>query len=537
MANVLATIGSVFTPRAEMSFDAAVNHRSWNDYGPPTPAGTAIGVESSQRVSIWRSCVSLVAQTMAQLPLHLYREVSEGVRNRAPEHPLYSILRERPNSYQDSFEFWEAVITSLILHGNMYARKVIDRRGQLEQLIPIHPEHIRAVEWTQSGTVRYRVKEGARAEETLLGEDMFHIRYNPMFNLVGVSVLSYARHTLGLAAAQDEYNAKFYGNGAHIGGVFEIPGVMSPEAQDRFRATVETKVGGLANAHKFLVIEQGAVYKPLAMTHEDSQFIQSDEHTDEDICRYLLVPPVMVGLTSKATSWGSGIESLGTMWKAVCIVSWVRRIEQAVSRQLLTLDESRTYFPSYVLEGLLRSDTATRYSAYGTARQWGWMSVNEIRRLENMNPIDGGDVYLQPVNMVDANAPPEPADPIPFPDRGAADMPDDMTDDAAARAHYDLLLHDAASRLVRREMAEMRRIATKAAADSLAWHEAVAKFYGEHVATVAETLRISRDAAFRYCEEQTDALNERGLKAIEDWETTRTVALVALARGRAKAAA
>jgi hypothetical protein len=226
----------------------------------------------------------------------------------------------------------------------------------------------------------------------------------------------------------------------------------------------------------------------------------------------------MIQLMTKSTSWGSGIEEIGIEFVVFSLLPWIRNWEQMISKRLIIAPD--TYFAEFLVDSLMRGKAQDRYSAYATGRQWGWLSANDIRRLENMNPIEGGDVYLRPLNMVDANdpeLPPMQRAPIPKPSQ--------------EEAHYQLLLHEAANRVIRKEIAAMGRAAKRTADDAEAWQTAIVDFYADHGAFVAETLRIVRADAERYAAEQAAALAEHGVTIMEDWETRRAGDLIALALG------
>jgi hypothetical protein len=256
------------------------------------------------------------------------------------------------------------------------------------------------------------------------------------------------------------------------------------------------------------------------MTNEDAQFLATREFQSEDVCRWFRVPPHMVGLTSKTTSWGSGIEQLSLNFLIYTLMIWLKRWEQAVGRDLILAPQ--TYYAEFLTDALLRGNTKDRYDAYAIARNWGWLSANDIRRRENENPIPNGDVYLQPLNMVEAGSPPADAPPPALP----------AGKSAGAAAHYALLVHDAAARVIRREIAALTKVAQRTADDASAWRAEVAAFYADHAAFVASALRVPLASAERYVGEQRAALERYGARAMVDWETCRVTDLVALAMGQ-----
>lgn len=248
-------------------------------------------------------------------------------------------------------------------------------------------------------------------------------------------------------------------------------------------------------------------WQAIGLNNKDSQFLESREFQAEDICRWFRVPPHMVGLTSKSTSWGSGIEQMSIGFVTYTLMPWIVRWQQAITRDLILAPQK--YFVEFVVDALLRGDTLARFNAYQIARNNGWMNVDEIRQRENMNPLpDGtGQVYLQPLNM----------QPVGEPQLGAG---------GSNTERLRAIAQESAARVVRKEVAALTKAANRGRLDA-----ELAEFYGEHAGFVAQTLAVPLDVAQRWVSEQQAEIAEHGAQGMGDWETRRTAALVALVLG------
>lgn len=512
----MSMLAQILTPVPAAARNAR-DERWWGSAGALAAAGVRVTPEAALRASAVWACVRLISETIAALPVVTYRRLPGGSREPAPDHPNYDLLHQAPNREHTALEWLDGLVVNTLVRGNAYNRKVPGPRGPVDQLEPLHPDLVRP-ERLPNGQLRYQVRDqpGA-AERPVLREDLFVVRGLSLDGMTGVSVVEFARESIGLALAAEGFGARLFSQDARPGGVLEVPGKLSAAAAARLQATWQAGHAGLGNAHKVAILEDGMSWKATSMTSEDAQFLQTREFQIADIARWFRVPLHMIGETSKATSWGSGIEQLSIGFVVYTLLPWLRRLEQAIMRDLMLAP--RQYFAEFVVAGLLRGDTKTRHEAYAIGRQWGWLSVNDIRRLENMNPVEGGDAYLQPLNMAPQTAPPP------------------REQRALLGAHYRLLVEDAAARVVRRESAAMSKAATRCAADAGAWRAAVREFYVEHVDYVAAALHLPRREAAGYAERQQAALLADGVAALADWERRCVGELVALATGEEEQAA
>jgi HK97 family phage portal protein len=518
----VSILASLFAPAVRATTPPPAHDDYWyNPVGLASAAGPRVGPDSAMRISAVWACVRVLSETIASLPLLVYRRRADGGRERASGHPLYDLLHSQPNRWQTAFEFFEMLTACVLLRGNAYAEIVPGPRGPVDQLIPLHPDRV-TVEALRGGGQRYRVTRDDGTTNTLLDSEVLHLRGLSSDGITGLSVVEYAREAMGLSLATESYGARLFSQNARPGGVLTHPSKLSQDVADRIRTSWQQAHSGLANAHSVAVLEEGMKFEAVGMTNEDAQFLATREFQIEEVARWFRVPLHMISSTTKATSWGSGIEQLSLGFVTYTLLPWLRRWEQAISRDLISATDS--YFCEFLVDGLLRGNIKDRYEAYAVARNWGWLNADDIRAKENMNPLpDGkGQVYLQPLNMVEAGTPPPQPAPQPTP-----------PGNGASRAHYALLVQDAASRIIRREVAALSKAAQRTADDASAWRAAVAEFYADHAQYVSTSLRVPLADAERYVSEQRASLERYGARCMVDWETCRVADLVALAMGGA----
>ncbi|MCD8108765.1 MAG: phage portal protein [Clostridiales bacterium] len=361
-------------------------------------SGERVDEKSSLQIATVYACVRLLAETVASLPLHLYRYKGDDGKERALDHPLYKILYRLPNPEMSSFSFRECMMTHLLLWGNAYAQIVRDNRNEILGLYPLMPQNVE-IDRDDRDEIYYiyHAYEDDKPGETgkdyyFKREEVLHIPGLGFNGLVGFSPIGMMKNALGSAIAVEKYGSAFFRNGAQPSGVLEHPGVLkSPE---KVRDAWDATYGGSSNAHKVAVLEEGMSYKAISLPPEDSQFLETRKFSVEEICRIFRVPPHLVQSLEHATF--SNIEHQGIDFVQHSITPWIIRWEQAIIKDLLLEEEQDEYFPKFNVEGLLRGDYQSRMNGYAVAFSNGFMSPNEIRRLENLDPIpaeDGGDDY------------------------------------------------------------------------------------------------------------------------------------------------
>ncbi len=472
-----------------------------------TASGASVNPTSALKISTVWACVRLISETIASLPVHVYQRLSDGGRQRATNHPLYDLLHSQPNEAQTAFEFFEMMTGHVLLRGNAYARIVPGARGFADQLIPMHPDDVAPEKVPGTNKLRYRV---SGFSSPFNDDQMLHLRGLSSDGQVGLDPITYARESFGLTMAGEKYGARFFGNNSIPGGILTTEKPIKPEAAKRLKGEWEATQAG-ANNHRVAVLEGGLKWQAIGVDPRNAQFLELREFQSEDVCRWFRVPPHMVGLTSKATSWGSGIEQMSIGFVTYTLVPWLTRWAQAISRDLILAPN--TYFVEFMVDALLRGDLKSRYEAYAIGRNWGWLSSNDVRRKENENPIDGGDDYMTPLNMSVVGAP--------------APAPAAAANGQQVSAHYQSLLREAAARIVRKEIAALGKAAKKGG-DFAA---AAGEFYADHADFVAQTLRIDAPAAEQYVARQLAELAERGPEAMADWDARKVDELLEVVNG------
>lgn len=346
------------------------------------------------------ACVRILAEAVAGLPLHTYRYLSGGAKEKALDHPLYYLLHDEPNPEMTSFVFRETLMSHLLLWGNAYAQIIRNGKGQITALYPLMPNRM-TVDRTSNGEIYYTylVNDSdnptlkAQGQVYLRKEDIFHIPGLGYDGLVGYSPISMAKNAIGMALATEEYDAKFFENGASPSGVLEHPGtIKDPE---RLRESWNSLFKGSGNSHKVAVLEEGLSFKPIAISPNEAQFLETRKFQIDEIARIFRVPPHMVGDLEKSSF--SNIEQQSLEFLKYTLDPWVTRWEQSIHRSLILESEKRDYFVKFNVDGLLRGDYQSRMNGYAVGIQNGFMSPNDIRSLENMDLIPdelGGNLYL-----------------------------------------------------------------------------------------------------------------------------------------------
>ena len=369
-----------------------------------TTSGKTVTERSAMQMTAVYSCVRILSEAVAGLPLHLYKYTDSGGKAMAHDHPLYRLLHDEPNPEMSSFVFRETLMTHLLLWGNAYAQIIHNGKNEIVALYPLMPNRM-SVDRDESGRLYYTYYRGSdeaiKDKEfavTLQPTDVLHIPGLGFDGLVGYSPIAMAKNAIGMAIACEEYGAKFFANGAAPGGVLEHPGtIKDPQS---VRESWQSTFGGSGNANKIAVLEEGMKYTPIGISPEQAQFLETRKFQINEIARIFRVPPHMVGDLEKSSF--SNIEQQSLEFVKYTLEPWLMRWEQAMARALFTQEEKTAFFIKFNVDGLLRGDYASRMSGYATARQNGWMSANDIRELENLDRIPaelGGDLYLINGNM------------------------------------------------------------------------------------------------------------------------------------------
>ena len=364
-----------------------------------TTSGKAVTERSAMQMTAVYSCVRILSEAVAGLPLHLYKYTDSGGKAMALDHSLYRLLHDEPNPEMSSFVFRETLMTHLLLWGNAYAQIIRNGKNEIVALYPLMPNKM-SVDRDENGRLYYTYYRGSdeaiKNKEfavTLQPSDVLHIPGLGFDGLVGYSPIAMAKNAIGMAIACEEYGAKFFANGAAPGGVLEHPGTIKDP--QRVRESWQSTFGGSGNANKIAVLEEGMKYTPIGISPEQAQFLETRKFQINEIARIFRVPPHMVGDLEKSSF--SNIEQQSLEFVKYTLDPWVIRWEQSIQRSLLNSEEKKKYFAKFNVEGLLRGDYQSRMNGYAIGRQNGWMSANDIREKEDMNMLseeEGGNLYL-----------------------------------------------------------------------------------------------------------------------------------------------
>jgi len=364
-------------------------------------AGVRVTPESALALPVIQNCVTLLAESLAQLPLELYERQDGGQRQVAVDHPLYQVLRYKPNPFQTPYDRVELSQMSAGLRGNSYS--VIDRGddGQVRELWPLDTDKVTVLK----GPDLLPYYQVAGVADPLPMRLVHHVRWHSHNGYVGLSPMQLHADAVGLALAVRQFTGKSFANGATLSGVIERPKeVAAIKDQASIDSIVDqwgAKYSGLDNAKKVALLQEGMTFKPVSMTNVDADLAALLKLSAVDGARIYKIPLPMVNDLDKANY--NTIEQLLIQFVVFALLPWAKRHEQAMMRDFLLEGDRKRYFIEFNLSGLMRGDQKSRYESYAIGRQWGWLSVNDIRRLENLPPVAGGDTYLQPLNMVAAN--------------------------------------------------------------------------------------------------------------------------------------
>ncbi|WP_322354500.1 phage portal protein [Dehalococcoides sp.] len=363
-------------------------------------SGKPVNENTAMQMTAVYSCVRILSETVAGLPLHVYRYNDSGSKEKNLKHPLYKLLHDEPNPEMTSFAFRETLMSHLLLWGNAYAQIIRNARGEVISLYPLMPNKM-TVDRDKNGRLFY-LYQRSTGDAPSLGKDnsvyldpsdVLHIPGLGFDGLVGYSPIAMAKNAVGLAIATEEYGAKFFANGAAPGGVLEHPGTIKDpqKVKDSWNAAYQ----GSSNAHRVAVLEEGMKYQTIGISPEQAQFLETRKFQINEIARIFRVPPHMLADLEKSSF--SNIEQQSLEFVKYTLDPWVVRWEQTMCRALLSPSEKPDVFIKFNVDGLLRGDYQSRMNGYATARQNGWMSANDIRELENLDRISpelGGDLYL-----------------------------------------------------------------------------------------------------------------------------------------------
>lgn len=353
-------------------------------------SGVCVNDQAALTVSTFFACLRLVASTIASLPLPVYRRGADGIAVEARDTQLWQVLHDSPNADQTSLDYVEFLVISMFMRGSHFARK-LKEGNRLIGLEPVRPDIV-TVRRLADGSLGYRWSYCGETYE-LGEEDVFHVRSFGGSPLGGLSVLQCARESLGIAIAADRAAGSMFANGARPSGALKFKDWLDPDKRTAARDDIDKQFTGAMNAGRPFILEGGSEWEQIGINADDAQLLESRAWSVEEVCRWFGVPPILIGHSDKQTSWGSGVEQVLLGFLKFTLTPYLRRIELAIAKQLLSpAERAQGLFAEFNVEGLLRGDSAGRAKFYEVMTRIGVMSRNEARRKENLPPVEGGDV-------------------------------------------------------------------------------------------------------------------------------------------------
>ena len=360
-------------------------------------SGKPVNAQTAIQLSAVYACVRVISETVASLPLGVYEATDDGSQ-KATDHSLYFLLHDEPNSEMTSFVLREVMLAHLLLYGNSYCQILRSGRNQITGLYPLLPDHME-VDRDKNGMLTYTYSTSTGQRVIMAPEEVLHIPGLGFDGVMGYSPIALERNAIGLGIASEEYGSKFFSNGARPSGILTHPNTVKNPAA--LRESWNSIYGGSGNANHVAILEEGMRFEPIAIPNNEAQFLETRKFQVDEICRIFRVPPHLVGDLEHATF--SNIEHQSIDFAVHTIRPWLVRIEQSMNRALFSDEEKGRFYVQFNIDGLMRGDYKSRMEGYAIARQNGWMSANDIRALENQNPIpseEGGDAYLVNGNMI-----------------------------------------------------------------------------------------------------------------------------------------
>jgi len=417
--------------------------------------GRYLGPDDALKISAFYAGLRYLSETTAMLPIVIYKKLPNGGKERNSDHPLWRILRHQPNPLMDAFQFKETIMVHLVMRGNFYAQKIFNGRGKLLELYPLNPDNVEPFfrNPEDEDSLAYRIVLPKFGQVVMPPSEIVHIRGLGTGCLKGLSPIDLMMQTIGIATAQEEHAASFFGRGVRASGVLEHPNRLSKEASDRIRNSFDELYSGSSNSFRTILLEEGLKWNQVSMTGEQGQFLQSRQFTVNDIARWLRVPPHKIGDLTRSTN--NNIEWQGQEAITDSLGPWFARIENALLRQCTPEREWEETVIEFLVDALLRGDIKTRYEAYSVGRNNGFLNVDEIRARENLNPLPEGkgQIFLEPLNMKPvgeedpAQADPQNVDPAQ--DASPNDSPDPSQDQINS---WKIVFESQVQRALRREI-------------------------------------------------------------------------------------
>ena len=363
-------------------------------------AGKNVDNKSALTLSAVWACTKVLSESVASLPLNIYERMADGDRLLADTHRLYFLLHNQPNKIYTSYTFIEYLVKSICLNGNGYAVINRDRNANIVSFTCVNPQDVKII--PEYGSLYYNIKG---YEELIPSEDIIHVKNITNDGILGMSPIQFASESFGWGLALQTYGNTFFGNGGMPSGTLESDKVLTSEAVERLRQSWDKAYSGVDNSNKVAVLEEGIKFSPVSISNESAQFLASRQWSISEIARWFRVPPHMIQDLSKSSF--NNIEMQSLEFVQYTLAPILKRFEQEFNSKVFKTNERTRFYVEFNVNGLLRGDAKTRADLYTKAIQWGWMSINEVRKKENLNAIPDGDEHLVPMNMTNLDAPEE----------------------------------------------------------------------------------------------------------------------------------
>lgn len=382
----------------------------WAFGGGVSASGIIVNPQNAMQSAAVYACIKVLSESVGMLPYRMLKKGSNGSRMPDETHPLWELLHEQPNEFQSSVEFFELLVAHLNLRGNAYAWINRTRSGRVVEIIPLHPDHVN-VRQADNGQLLYQIGTETGAMRSVDRSELLHVRGLTLNGWLGISPIAYSRESIGLALATEKFGGQLFRNGAKMGGILSHPGKLSDEAYGRIKKSFDAATSG-ENAHKTALLEEGMKWEKVSMNADDAQFLETRKYQRAEIAGVFRVPAHMINDLERATF--SNIEHMGLQFVTQALMPWLNRLEKAIRRDCFSKEDKSTHTGRFNPAILMRGDAASRADFYASAIQWGWMTRNEARQMESemgfaLNPLDGLDVPLIPVNLTDGRDDPDEA--------------------------------------------------------------------------------------------------------------------------------
>jgi len=381
----------------------------WAFGGGASASGIIVNPQNAMQAAAVYACIKVLSESVGMLPLNIYKRGANGGFDADMAHPLWELLHNQPNEYQTSVEFLECLVAHLNLRGNAYAWINRARSGRVVEIIPMHPDHVNVRE--AGGQIVYQIGTDNGSMRTVDRSEVLHIKGLTLNGWLGISPIAYARESIGLALATEKFGGQLFRNGAKMGGVLKHPGKLSDEAYGRLKKSFDAATSG-ENAHKTALLEEGMTWEKVTMNADDAQFLDTRKYQRAEIAGIFRVPAHLINDLERATF--SNIEHMSLQFVQYALMPWLNRIEKAMRRDLFSADDKKAHHLRFGVTSLLRGDAKSRAEYYASGITNGWLVRNEARAMESdlgfaLNPLEGLDVPLMPLNMTDGRDDPDEA--------------------------------------------------------------------------------------------------------------------------------